>query len=460
MSIESDLKANFNEIMDAVSDDLLISDGQGKVLRVSPSFEEVYGIAKEYAIGKTVYRLEKEGYFKPSIIAKVLNRKERITMLQKSNRGRDIIVTATPVMDDEGQIKFVVSFSRDITEMITLQKKYSKLENQVEKYTKEISELRRKTKPDETVIWQSLAMEKVLNTVNRVADLDANVLLLGESGTGKTMLAKIMHQKSGRAKGAFVDINCAAIPENLLESELFGYEKGSFTGADTKGKAGLIELADKGTLLLDEISELPITLQAKLLKAIQEKVITRIGGTRPIKVDFRLIAATNRDLEADADEGKFRKDLYFRLNVVSIKIPSLSERREDIIPLIKYYTDKCNEKYKMNKMFLPKVIDAFVGYNWPGNVRELANVVERALITSEAELVTIEDIPKEIFEFPMRGDIEEIGFEGSLNDALEALEKKLIRQAYARYGTTTGVAKCLKISQPTAYRKISKYVNP
>lgn len=194
-------------------------------------------------------------------------------------------------------------------------------------------------------------MVNILETIRRVADFDANILFLGPSGVGKTMLAKIVHQQSKRKKGSFIDINCAAIPEHLLESELFGYEKGSFTGAGNKGKVGLIELANGGTLLLDEISEMPLSLQAKLLKTIQDKVITRVGGTKEIKVDFRLITASNRDLEEAAGRGTFRKDLYYRLNVIQIQIPSLRERKDDIIPLIDFFTEKNNRKYGLHKSF-------------------------------------------------------------------------------------------------------------
>lgn len=448
------LAENFDAIFDAIHDDLLISDGQGIVLRVSPTFEDVYGVDGDYVVGKSIYELEEEGVFTPSIIAKVLEKKEKITMQQRNRTARRIVVTATPVFDEKGKIQLVVSFSRDITEMVELQRQYTQLENKIEQYTEEINQLRQKAAIEDGVIGKSRQMVDILETIHRVADFDANILFLGPSGVGKTMLSKIVHQQSKRNKGPFIDINCAAIPEHLLESELFGYERGSFTGAGSKGKVGLIELANGGTLLLDEISEMPLSLQAKLLKTIQDKVITRVGGTKAIKVDFRLITASNRNLEDFAKKGLFRKDLYYRLNVIQIQIPSLRERRDDILPLIDYFTEKNNEKYGLHKSFQPHALEALVNYSWPGNVRELSNIVERALMTSEGDQIQREALPAEV----LKEEEKQTRDVNDLNKAIEEFEGELIRDAYRKYGSSIGVGKALGISQPTAYRKIQKYI--
>ncbi len=457
--IGRELVENFDTILDTIHDDILIADGSGRVIRLSPTFEEVYGLEKEKAIGRTVYELEKEGYFRPSIVAKVIETGKKVTMRQKNNRERDIVATATPIFDKQGRIKFIVSFSRDITEMLELQKQYSKLESEIEKYKAELDALRKGNGFAEGVAGRSPQLESILQTIQRVADFDANILFLGPSGVGKTMFAKIVHQSSWRKDGPFVDINCAAIPENLLESELFGYEKGSFTGAGAEGKVGLIELADGGTLLLDEISEMSLSLQAKLLKVIQDKTFVRVGGTQKIKVDFRLITASNRDLEKMSDEGNFRKDLFYRLNVVKIEIPPLAQRKDDIVPILQHFLHKMNSKYGLHKTFHPMACEALLSYSWPGNVRELENVVERACMTSEGEEILVKHLPAELLKIQNIPydhsdlEVEEQGLEQAMAD----FEGKIVRQAYEKYKTTVGVAKALKISQPTAFRKIEKY---
>lgn len=460
MQFDDILKENFNELMESVSDDLLISDGDGKVMRIDSKFENFYGVKEtDKLIGKTVFELEEEGLFRPSVIAIVLKKKEKVTIMQKNKANRDIVVTATPVFADNGEIKFVVSYSRDITEMRQLQTKYSNLEKTLRKREAELTLLRRNNNREKDIIFRSKAMEKIMNIVNRSANVDANVLLLGDSGVGKTMLAKIIHNRSERTENAFIDINCAAIPESLIESELFGYEKGAFTGADFKGKPGLIELADGGTLFLDEISEIPIAVQAKLLKAIQDKEIKRVGGTKPINVDFRLIAATNRKLDEYVEEGKFRRDLYYRINVVNINIPSLSDRPSDIVPIMEHYVEKNNEKYGFKKSFSHKAIEMMLQYKWPGNIRELCNVIERTMVVSENDLISVEELPLEITGIKNNSKCFYDITNESLGEIIERIEGQIIREAFNKHHTTVAVAEALRISQPTAYRKIKKYID-
>lgn len=455
---QSELARELDTILDAIHDDILITDGQGRILKVSKSFVNVYGVGEEDILGKTVFEMERQGIFKPSVIARVLQTNEKVTMRQRNNRERELIVTALPVRDEDGKIVKVVSFTRDLTDFLNLQEQYSKLESEIEKYTAEIEELRNKGMELEGVIAKSEKSRDIIRTIQRIAPFDANVLLTGESGVGKSMFAKLIHKKSKRADRSFIEINCGAIPENLLESELFGYEGGSFTGASREGKIGLIELAHNGTLFLDEIVEMPVNLQVKLLNVIQNKTIKRVGGTRDIQVDFRLIAASNREFKKQIEEKRFREDLFYRLNVITIEIPPLRQRREDIIPLVLFFADKFNKTYGLNKTFSKKVFDRFVCYDWPGNIRELENIIERLVLTTENPMIEDKDMPECMA--PTKDDMQEL-YNGNLTEAVEALEKRMICSAYEKYGTTVGVAEALGISQPTAVRKIKKYVrNP
>ena len=453
--IKDFLMRDMDSILDAIYDDVLISDGNGIVLKVSPTFENVYGISNEKAVGNSVYDLEEQGYFKPSATALVLKEKQKVTIRQQNKSGRMIVVTATPVFDEDHNIKLVISFSRDITEMINLQEQYAALELEIKTYEKEIAELNKLIFGSGEFVSKSPAMQGIMRTLDRVSKFDTNILLLGPSGVGKSMLAKYTHEQSHRAKGPFVEINCAAIPENLLESELFGYAPGSFTGASKEGKKGLIQEAEGGTLFLDEISEMPLALQGKLLRAIQEKTITRVGDLREQKVDFRLIAATNRDLEAYVKEGQFRMDLFYRLNVIGITIPPLSERKEDLIELTRFLLEKLNRKYNLSKWIEPIGMERIINHPWPGNVRELENTLERAVITSEAQGLNM----AELASCPVDGNMPSVSMDTTnLQEAIETLESSLVRSVYAREKNSAKVAKALGVSQPTAYRKIQKYV--
>ena len=445
--IGKELIENIDVILDAARDDLLISDGEGRIIAVNSSFEERYGLTREETLGKTVYQLEEAGYFKPSVVSRVLKEKERISLQQENNVGRVILVTATPVFDDNREIRFVISYSRDITEMVQLQK-------QVKEYSEELNRLRSGSE-DNQIIAESKEARDMLESVSTMAAYDANVILTGPSGSGKTMYARQIHQLSERRDGPFIEVNCAAIPESLLESELFGYERGAFTGASEKGKAGFVELADKGTLFLDEISEMPFPLQAKLLKVIQDKTVTRVGGTKEKKVDFRLIAATNRDLASLVKEGAFREDLYYRLNVLHLDVLPLAARKDDILPLADHFLRSFNEKYGQHKTFGAEVLKQLRQYKWPGNVRELSNVVERSAMMTRED--TIDEIAFGDMDVTDSTQIMDV-FEGiDLNAHLEAVEGTIIRRAWEQYRSSTKVAKILSISQPTAHRKIKKY---
>ena len=301
-------------------------------------------------------------------------------------------------------------------------------------------------------------MQRLWTLMQNTANTKANILITGETGVGKSAIAKAIHKMSNRANGPFIEVNCAVLHENLIESELFGYEKGAFTGASSTGKIGKIELANHGTLFLDEIGELPLHIQSKLLQLIQEKTIERLSGNRRISLDFRLIVATNRNLEEEVQRGLFRSDLFYRLNVIRIHIPPLRSRKEDIFPLAHQFLARFSGEYGKNLTFSPRFLAFLEQYDWPGNVRQLENLIERLVITVQDPIIDTTALPVEY-----TGDAvppaELLAQQGSLAERMDAYEGEIIRDTYRRCGTTVAVAKELGISQATAARKVAKYVS-
>ncbi|WP_445612415.1 sigma-54 interaction domain-containing protein [Geobacillus sp. YF-1] len=450
------LEFELDAILKSSNDNIVIADENGIILRASPNCLSIYGKDVSYLVGKSVYQLEKENVFCPSVTARVLREKKEVQLMQQTATGRVVMATGVPVFDHQNRLVRVISFSHDLTELERLKEDYEKLRKQMEHYQMEIEEL----KPEHIVI-QSKAMERIWKLVHRVAQSDATVLFLGESGVGKNVFARSLHLHSPRRNEPFIEVNCSAIPESLFESEMFGYEKGSFTGAQKTGKPGLIELADKGTLFLDEIGELPLSMQAKLLKVLQEKKVIRVGGIKERTVDFRLIASTNQNLAEMVKQGKFRQDLFYRLHVIPIYVPSLRERKEDIFMLAQYFLKKFNQKYQMDKYFHPSIVDHLVQYDWPGNVRELENMIERLVITSETRAIYPEYLPFSIQKYPEvitpHQSLEKRNEPSTLKEAIEQVERQWLLRAAKQCKTTYEMADYLGISQPTVVRKLKKY---
>lgn len=445
-------------ILEYSHDGIWIMDGAGITLRVSKSWEKFSGIKREEMIGRTVYEIVAQGYYTDSAAIHVIEQRKPATIIYKTKTGRRALVTATPVFEKNGNIWRIISNVRDITELTHFREEFEKSKGTTLRFQEELKHLRKQQLESDGAVARSQAMRDVFEVASQTAGSGATVLILGESGVGKDVVAQFIHGISSCEKGPFIRVNCGAIPETLMESELFGYEEGSFTGARKQGKPGMFELAQGGTLFLDEIGELPIQMQAKLLHVLQDHKIMRVGGMKPVNVDVRIIAATNQNLISMVEEGKFRNDLYYRLNVIPIYIPPLRERTEDILPLLMNSLKKYNEKYKMEKSFNSDALECLIRYEWPGNVRELENVTERLILTCPTDLIDVKHLPAFVKErnTPALKDFH-LSRLGSLRQAKEELEKAMLLWALNQYGSTRKAASALGVAQPTVVRLAHKH---
>lgn len=452
--ITEKLLKEINIFLESSYDGLSVTDNQGKVIRVNAAWERIFSLSRNEVVGQMVKDLVERGVYSKSAAQEVLNTGKNTTVMFE-NRGRKIMATGTPVFNSQKEITTVVVNVRDITELEDLKLQLEKQQQLTEHYSSEVKEMRRQHQVFPGIVWHSKKMEQIIEMVTRVAEVDSTVLITGESGVGKDMIAGLLHRSSPRCKGPMIKINCSAIPQSLLESELFGYEPGSFTGALVHGKTGLFELAHGGTLLLDEIADTPLDLQVKLLRVLQEKEIIKVGGTKSKKVDVRIIAATNRDLKKMIQEKTFREDLFYRLNVIMISIPPLRERMEDIAPLILFFLDKYNKKYHKNRSISSSVINLLYENNWPGNIRELENLIENLVILAKNNQITFDDLP-EPYQQPIIDD-QKIVVNGvmPLKKAVELVESQLIHNAKERFGSTRKIANALGINQSTVVRKMA-----
>lgn len=450
-TISRELESAFN----ASYDEIIVADGSGTILKMNMVFKKIYDLEADDFVGKNVFDLEKAGIFSPSVTARVIYEKKRVSIIQKTNTDKVLIVTGHPVFDENNVLISVVSMAKDITETHRLKEKLEQVEKTAQRYYYELELLKQKEEKSENIQYRSIKMNKLMIMIEKIAKVDSNLLITGESGVGKSMIAEEIHKVGIRANKELVSINCGAIPESLLESEFFGYDRGAFTGARSDGKLGKLDLADGGTLFLDEISELSLQMQVKLLKVIQEKKFMRVGGTKTIESDFRLIAATNKSLEEEVKKGRFREDLYYRLNVIPIEVPPLRERKEDIVLLINYFWNRLNRKYGTNRKIDIDVYELLSNYSWPGNVRELENCIERLMVTIDKDRLEAKDLPYYLVN-EMSKNIENDNLM-PLNKAMENLEKQMILNAYKLYKNTYKVAEVLGVSQSTIVRKLKKF---
>ena len=424
--------------------EIFVNDGEGRVIYANPSCMRYHGLRPEEIVGRFSKDI-KRGIWEPHSFAEVMEKRcPIVTENMYYLTHKSLMSVNIPVFNAEGDIELVISTAQDYVTQTDLS--YRGREKSIVSSDADFSD---------EVIGSSAPFKACLHKLERAAAVDLNVLILGESGTGKSFLAETLHRHSLRKDKPFFAINCAAIPENLLESELFGYAPRAFTGADPKGKTGLIKNADGGTLFLDEIGELSLPLQAKILDVLENKRYIPVGAAQPQHVDVRIVAATNQDLIQLIREKRFRSDLYWRLNIIKVTIPPLRDRKDDIILLANYFLKKSNQRYGMTRLFDKKVMALISDYDWPGNIRQLKNAVERLVIYADHTI-----IGETLFWDYLREE-EALPAEGKRHATynLEEIKKNLVQEVYAQYKSSRKVAQILGISQSTANRMIQKYID-
>ncbi|MFZ5868675.1 MAG: sigma-54 interaction domain-containing protein, partial [Thermodesulfobacteriota bacterium] len=441
-------------IMESSFDGLWICDHRGVVVKVNQAALNLVGLPREQVENRYVSDLLKEGNFEESVTLQVLRRKTTVTMQQHLKTGKIVLATGVPILDSRGEVAFVVINDRDLTLLDRLRREIEESQAQLEHYRSELSVKQIKELEANHVICRSRVMKGVYEQALRVAPTNSTVLISGETGVGKGLLAKLIHKESARSKGPFIRVDCAAIPSSLFESEMFGYAKGAFTGAGSRGKPGLVELARGGTLFLDEISEINPEGQVKLLRFLDERRFVPVGGSAEKEIDTRVIGATNKDLAAEVGARRFRNDLFYRFHVVPLHIPPLRERPLDIADLTRSFLQKIGDENRIYKQISPQAMNMLLKYPFPGNVRELENIVERMLIMSAGQEIEVHDLPSEVRSYDV-GPLEAELVQGmDLRHRLRALELDIIQEALKRFGSQRRAARHLGLSQSSLARKL------
>ena len=451
----SDFEAVFEAIMRNSKDGLFITDHEGTVVMVNRATEKMVEFDVSKILGKNVREIVAAGYYDKSVALEVLRKKQPVSMIQVSKNGKRILASGIPIMGDDGNIRFVLVNDRDITSLENLTDSLEEelLERDVHY---EFSDLGLAATELQDFVVRAPAMRAVMKTAVRAARYDLTLVITGNSGVGKSMIARMVHRLSERRNGKFIDVNCGAIADSLIESELFGYEKGAFTGASPQGKKGLFEIADKGTLFLDEIGEIPKHLQVKLLRFLEGGEMVRVGGVKSMKVNTRVIAATNRNLEEMVENGSFRSDLYFRLSVVPLRIPPLVERKEEIGPLVDFFLSRFNREYKVEKTISRAVKNSLLSYTFPGNIRELENLVKRLVTMTEDEDIKVHHLPERFLRAADNRGVVPADREITGLEDIRDLELQKIQDAVNKYGSQLKAANAMGLSQSTVSRKLKR----
>src|SRR6056297_1255879 len=452
----------YSEMFNKLEEGIYMTDEKGKTIYVNDAFLNLSGLSREELIGKTVYELRDKDILPNSCCARVIETKDSVSTINNYYTGQKCLVSGSPIRDEKGNLKRTIAVIRDVTELEMLMKNIAKEESLSMSFSKRITGLGTKSTERDVIITKNSKMKSLYEKADKVADVDSSILILGETGVGKDFLTTYIHTQSPRKdKGNLIKINCGAIPEHLIESELFGYEEGAFTGAQRGGKKGLFEEAGEGTIFLDEIGDMPYTLQVKLLNALNDRKFYRIGGSKPMQFKARVIAATNSNLQELVKAKKFRADLYYRLNVVTLYIPPLRERKEDILPLASNFLDYYNNKHRRNCYFSPECMESFLMYKWPGNIRELKNIIERLILISEDAMIEDNLFKEQINQEPIQSEMSELFHKSKsklpLKEQMEIHEKGIIEQTLKETETLKAAADRLNVDISTIVRKKKKY---
>lgn len=455
------LQEYLDQFLDAFKEGICISDVDGTIIHLNKRHGEITGIAREQMIGRSAMEFVHKGVLNVVLNPEVIKSGKPVTRVQSVSNGRQVILEGNPVFDRQGKVVLCITFIRDVTmlaelrEQLTVQKELLDAFQQLSNVGEDQA-LSRKTPK----IFTSNAMLKLYGEVNTIAETDATVLLLGETGVGKDVIARRIHSLSSRKNRAFIKVDCGSIPENLIETELFGYAAGTFSGGSKAGKIGLIEAAAGGTLFLDEIGELPMSMQTRLLRFLQDWEIMRVGSTTPKQIDVRIVAATNKNLERAIARGEFRSDLYYRLKVAVMTIPPLRDRQADILPLARMFLEFYANKYHRKMAFSEEAEQVLLDYKWPGNVRELENLVQGLAVTCKNTVIRPSDIPITGVGKPVtvaRNESCSIDLDGkTYKEIMKELENKVLSAALERYGSITEVAKHFQVDRSTIFRKVKE----
>ncbi len=480
------MASHLDAILDSIEDGVFITDRDGYALKANAAYEQLTGMTKAELIGQNVEDLKKAGLFNIApITPEIVATGKPASSIQVTRDNRSMTIDGKPVRDPDGTVSLVVLYARDITLMARMRERIARQQELIETYQHQMDFFIREGGGVAEFVAEHSSMKRLIDLMRRVAATDAVALVLGETGVGKELFARMIHEASPRRERPFIKVDCASIPENLIEAELFGYAPGAFTGAHPKGRVGFFEMAEGGTIFLDEIGEMPLALQSRLLRVLQDRDLTPVGSSKAKKTDVRVIAATNRDLEAEVRVGRFRGDLYFRLKVAVLTIPPLRDRPDDILPLARMFLQRFCARYRRHMAFSLETEHLLAHYNWPGNVRELENLIEGMVIAGDTDRIEAADLPAAMRvkecqlplipgQFPppkasspspaapdrvAPGPHDAPDWNRPFKEVVAGFEQAYLTEAIAHFGSLGAAARHLGLDRTTVFRKLKRPPN-